>query len=994
MNLDKELLALKVAAISIDEAISKSETLISIRKGNPFDQIFFENLSDPRWLPPLREAGCFATLPDEKVNSDGTTTFPRSLAIRGLQNLTESAPGEVLDILEVLPDSQNPQVIDQITRCIASIQSANLISRCAEILLHRLNSGAGSHWVWVEEILNDWLRLGNLQESLRLFERYVDSLIASRRSRYGSGDGWQLSEIDRNYVEEIVSNSPGVLAPILFRCLVAWKERERELSSDLPSPAERLFDSEQQECDSGPPTYWMEDFKHRGSSGHELEQILATRLFETGSAIFADGDESVVDEFEALLRSDTWELFSRLRWQLYADHPAKTVDRARTEVLLQIPNLSLYSGSHGFEMAQMLQEQSRTHGSNFLAPPEVDQFFRNVMEGPIDHEGLPVIEERYVRSFRRKQLEPIRSLLIGPARDVYEALAADYPDLPMASYKPVSSGGRARTIEHVAPKQAEDMASMSDEELWYFLNTWKPAGNRHDSDQWWIEESVSALGPIFADLLDSQPERFPASVAWWRNLTRPAVLYTPLERAVAKITKENREADDSPAPTENEWRNWFGLADWIAELGRAAAASESPADNAARPEDQDWNWPRIIAVKFLAAAIDPRFPVPDDLKPEIGRLLQKSVEDPDPRLASKDKPWMEDWLTTAINSVRGTALEYLLVLALTQKKERPTEKPDEWIFDVIQSTLSAENQSPAVFAIMGARLNLALYVYGKQFKQLPDLLLPQDRHDQRNAFILSQVQFGKPLGVLIEILPNYPSNTLDFLAELNKHNQGDSEQLGNFGGQLGFHLFFYDWNVCYSDIDSAKVIVNRYFDLAKPSQRGHAIRDVARIFSQTAVIQENEPLFERVRMIWDRRFTEIQKRRENGTYRSEDVHEELSAFLQWIECECHPFEWRAGRVLQAIKLLEKPAQAASIIRTLETLSNAPEKLGACTEILEALISKESEIVSWTYREQHLKPILNRGLQSGDQVIEERVRRIQEILLRQGLFDYLELDTAG
>jgi hypothetical protein len=126
---------------------------------------------------------------------------------------------------------------------------------------------------------------------------------------------------------------------------------------------------------------------------------------------------------------------------------------------------------------------------------------------------------------------------------------------------------------------------------------------------------------------------------------------------------------------------------------------------------------------------------------------------------------------------------------------------------------------------------------------------------------------------------------------------------------------------------------------------------------------------------------------------AEDVHEELSAFITWLECECHPFEWRSKRVLQAIKLLEKPPQAAFTMKTLEALSSAPERLGACTEILEALLSKEPQIVSWAYREKHLKPILNRGLQSGDQVIEERVRRIQEILLRQGLFEYLELDTG-
>ena len=121
---------------------------------------------------------------------------------------------------------------------------------------------------------------------------------------------------------------------------------------------------------------------------------------------------------------------------------------------------------------------------------------------------------------------------------------------------------------------------------------------------------------------------------------------------------------------------------------------------------------------------------------------------------------------------------------------------------------------------------------------------------------------------------------------------------------------------------------------------------------------------------------------------------ELSAFVKWLGCECHPFGWRHDRVLRTLKILDTPVQPAFTMRTLESLSRDPEKLAACTEILEALLSKEIQIVSWAYRESEMKPILVRGLGTENTAIKERTLRIQEIILRHGLFEYLDLTSQS
>lgn len=975
MTLADSLSLIKRAAESLDAAPSVIEIFRYLSQGDPYDAMFFSSLADPQWIALLKEGGHFNQLPSPKIDRDGNTRYPRSLPLFGLAKVAKAAPLQTIEILEALPEYHNPQIDDQIMRCVAQIEDPNLFSRCLPILDSLFQKTENHDWIWIDNILSNWLNSGKKVEAIQLLNLYLLSQIREQKDRHDAGTGWRIIEIDRDIIEPLAASNPKDLAVTFFRALVYWKDQQK---------AEAANDDSEVVEQPEPSTFWLEDFHQRRSRVHELEEILATRLFEIGSVILTIGTGALISDFDQLLRSDPWELFSRMRWQLYADHPEKTCAWAHQDVMARIPLLSHYLGSHGFEMAQMLEAHSLVHGLNFLSPDEVDLFYNSVMAGPVDPDGSVITDERHVLRFRRRQLHPIRKLLKGVALSTYSMLATAGPELSAKNYKPFSSGGEARSIEQVAPKIAEDMASMSDLDLWSLLNTWKPSSNRYDSEQWWIEESVSALGPKFAELLESQPQRFQATNKWWRNLTRPSVLYKPLERASAKIAKDSKE--EASPPTENDWRNWFGLSGWLAD--EAERPLQLGAIGSEGSEDDDWNWPGIIAVKFLASAMDARFPVPEDLKPEIGENLRKFVLKHDSRLASKEGPWMDDWLTTAINSVRGTAFEDLLQLALIQKRE--SGEPEDWIFQVIRTALSDANQSPAVFAILGARLNLALHLYGEQFKQEPDLLLPKENSNYRNAFILSQIRYGNPLGRLLEILPYYPVAALRCLAALNSQENSDREQRGDFGSRLGTHLCFYFWNNAYADDLRGRALVDAYFDTAKPSHRQRAIADIAQIFSETSEDSEGAPLLARVRDLWDRRYSVIEVRHAMGIYTSDDLHGELSAFLKWLGSECHPFEWRRDRVLKAISLLEKSPQAAFTMRTLEKLSQRPDRIGAVTEILEALLSKESEMVSWAYQDDEMKPILLRGLGSNDEEVVERTRRIQDILLRHRLFDYLDL----
>jgi hypothetical protein len=523
------------------------------------------------------------------------------------------------------------------------------------------------------------------------------------------------------------------------------------------------------------------------------------------------------------------------------------------------------------------------------------------------------------------------------------------------------------------------MPTMSDVELWDFLNHWVPNPKRPDPEKWWVEEDVSALGVMFAELLESTPERFPASTEWWKNLTRPSVLLKPLERATTRISEATKSgAESTTTPTENDWQNWFGLASWTTTQRTESAVIVDTSGDGVELEDRDWNWPCMVVVKFLTTALGSKFELPADLIAESGRLLRKLVEDPDQRLEENDKPWMDDWLTTSINSVRGTAVDGLLEFSLFHKRHGGNPDPDGWIFDLIVSRLKLPNESPAVFAIFGSRLRLLLHLFSDQLKSQPELLLPSDRKERRNTLLLSHFRFDNPMTLVIETLPMLPDNAIDCLAEMISLDKDDQETRGDFGGRLGTHLGFYYWNESFSDQATADAILDRYFATAKPSDRGNFIRHIARVFAESPDNEDLRPLHKMVCELWGRRFGRIEQELATESIAPSDVHSELSAFIDWLGIEGLPFEWRHDRILRAIKLLEKAPGAGFTIKNLEKISSKAEQLHASLEILNALISKDSQELRWTYQTKYLKPIMLRGISSENTETKRLDEEAQEI----------------
>jgi hypothetical protein len=976
MKLKEELQLLRAAAHSYDAVEDPNDCLTLIQRGSPYDLTFFAELSDPRWLPLLQTAGVFANVPMTFTRGD-VTYYARHAPLFGLTNLAPTAPAEVISILESLEIPENPQVHDQIMRIIRAIDDLSLAPRLVGILRRLFENRSSSEWLWLDEILMKWLQRDARTPCFDALAAFLETAARDTRE-HASRQVWQIAELDRKIILPLAETDGAKVAHLLFDVLRKWADTERTRRAE--SRGEASATNQDDPDFDNPSTYWLEQFGGTSIGSHDFESTLAQRLYKIGRTFYEASQRTTIDEFDQMLRSDSWHLFRRMRWQLYADFPRLTMAFARPDVLERIPHLGQVL--HGYELALMLQIHATFYGSAFLSEEEVQRFADAVFAAPAE-QATSAEATMYRARFQRRQLYPIRELLADDALRKFTELSVDKPPLMPDNYKPFSSGGEARTIEHVSPIHRNDLAKMSDPELWTFLNNWIPPRSSWDRSKWWVEEDIGALGTQFAELVESLPSRFRAEDAWWRNIRRPEILYKPLDRATERLQKiaANKE---TARPTASEWSNWFGIAKWITNRRSAASLEKRDAESGL---SSDWNWPGIVVAKFLRTAL--QFENSERFRPEIAELLRQLVEDPDPYLSKPDKSWTSDWLTTAINSVRGTAIEGLLDVALAQKRDAAIGRAESWIFEFIIDRLKLVDESPAVFAVFGAHLRLAIHLFQDQLKAAAELLLPVNRPDHRNSLLMAHVLYDGPWLEIVETLPKLPSAALECLAQLDEQR----ERQRQFGSNLGTHLSFYYWNGAFHDQSTADRIIDRFFEAAQPQVRASTIGQIARIFAQPQRAGEQEELYRRTMNLWDRRFSHIEAAIDTSRSNAGDFYEELSEFMKWLDCESFNLDWRFDRTLKAIQRMDKPPRSYTLIESLNRLASTPETLDKAIVIMHTAISKRTDEIMWAYREEKLKPLLEKGLGSRNATTVRLTEETQERLLREGFLEYLDIQPS-
>ena len=944
-----------------EDSEKRMEWLITHNASNLL--FFFRKLGDPKWLPFIKRIGHL----DYTARNEEKSSGRYDPAFDTLVNLAPLAPEDVLKILESIPKKSKTVSLDAVMRCISPIKAIELIPRCAKVISKLMPSDSAHHYPFLDDVLDVWVSLGCYEEVVQILSKYLCSLMLSK-NEYDPMIEYAFQTIDQKYLGPLATGREKDFSELTFYALKFWKKiQSQKHKSILP--------------------FWFQSFRQPIYSINKDAGILSVRLFETGRAIFSRLGKSEIEEFDKLLRSDQWELFDRLRWQLYAEFPEQTLEYAKADMIDRIPMLNSYNGSHGYEVAQLLTKHVEIHGKDFLDHEAVENFFNQIMSGPVDKDQLLEIDEDMKRRFWRKQLQPIAPLLNPAQKAVYDDLIKDFSgEIKPENYMPFRSG-RSYSVKSVSPITAEELAKMKNDELFDFLEEWTPTGSYREIGEEAMEATVNELGRELANLVAAKPERFPATTEWWKHIKRPEILTKLLEAANMIIAPEKDTSEPFREPSADQWQVWFGLVDWILELSNddSSAALDQYKQNV-------WNWPRRVVVQFLNHVIQSKMAIPEGFEQRIAVTLETILLNKDVTENVQEIPSFGDWLTVAINSVKGTALEALIALGVRQKKFKKGQ-PESWIFEMITKILNQAGASPSLFAIMGANLPAVIYLFAEEIKKQPEIVMPKERHECTEAFITSQIKYGRWTNDILTVFPDYPDLALDLLLKTNLEPKVGRGSRDDYGGHLGLHLCFYFWNDMYGTSERGVRIMKRFFRVSNPLQRAETFGEISRIFKNEKSSEDLTQMLDRLKEIWELRIQDIENNQKSEESSDENLRGEIGSFLRWIEIQAMDFKWRHEQIIRALKLCKKAPEHLIYIRDLLNEHTEPGELKGRLEIFKHILQLSNDSNTWYYRDKELIPVLKSALNSEDPETQQHSKEVQEILLRRGCFEFL-MDEEG
>jgi hypothetical protein len=114
----------------------EADRLISLlqNRGENY-RYFFLNATDPFWIPRLTAAGFFTTLPEVEQMPDGTSKIPDWAPIYYLEKAFDADPEAVVGILESLPSTTNPRILEGVVSIAAKCDNPEFVSRLAPKIL-------------------------------------------------------------------------------------------------------------------------------------------------------------------------------------------------------------------------------------------------------------------------------------------------------------------------------------------------------------------------------------------------------------------------------------------------------------------------------------------------------------------------------------------------------------------------------------------------------------------------------------------------------------------------------------------------------------------------------------------------------------------------------------------------------------------------------------------------------------------------------------------
>lgn len=928
-------------------------------------QYFFDKLENPEWLEPLWERGFFKQPPEPMQDEEeGTIRFPPWPEARYLARMAKYKPELVAQIIKDMEDTKNISVIEDLVDAALAIPpeiSATLVKKA-------LKWAENPYLSWslpdkLGALMAYWAREGKAEEALRLASVLLEVLPDKRkpieelyslppepRARF---DVWDYDQILKNHYPKLVEAEPIPALELLCNLL------EKAIRFSLTE--ENVNENEDYSRIWRPA---IED--HSQNTDYDIRSVLAEGIRDAAEVAVKSGKVSLKEVID-LLENKRWKVFQRIALHLLRIFP----EQAKDLIAERLTNREL------FEDVDIQHEYVLLLRENFSTLSEKDKriILKWIEEGPDIERFKKRVQETTNREPSEEEIKRYRDIWqrhrlawIGPEnlpkvwRKRYEALVQQYgepehPEFPVYMH----AGWTGPT----SPLSAEELKSMSVEEIIEFLKSWIPPENIYG------RPSPEGLGRVLASVVGKDPQRFAEKADLFRGLDLTYV------RALISGFKEALEKHKKTF----DWKQVLKLCQWVVDQSREIPDRKADSFEA----DPDWVRTRREIANLLSIGLQSNEgEIPMKYRKEVWNILLTLTEDPEPSPKDEINSGM-DPVTLSINTVRGLALHAVIKYALWfrrylekqadgQERLREGFKEMPEVREGLETHLDpARDPSLAVRSVYGQWFPWLVLLDEQWAREHASQIFPLNEQEQVyfEAAWNSYVVFNRPYDNVLDILREQYSHAVKQIG----HPKSGVSLLPDPDRRLAEHLMAFYWR---GKISLEDPMLTTFWEKSPEDISAHALEFIGRSLLQT---EEDIPddIIQRLKNLWEYR---LKKTLEFP----DEYRKEISKFGWWFVSQKFDTDWSLKYLLQSLHIAHKIEPAGMIFEQLANIvKNYPLESVEC---LRRMIEKDRKDWKIYSNKEHIRKILQEALKLPS--VSQIAREVINYLGSRGFVEFKDL----
>lgn len=916
---------------------------------------FFDNLTSPEWIEPLRDAGMFSR-PPEPIRNGDLIQLPAWSASRYLVRMAPLAPEIVAETMRAIPATENGRVLLDLVDAVIAMPGADAAGMAQDAIgwvqapmLLGLPSRVG-------ELLTRLVEAGATEEALALLAELLrldppeseDTLVGFRWGVQARMRPWEYQHLIETSLPALLEAADIETLAVLIRVIsrVLGKSSDRDPDYYSWSWRSAIEDHEQ---------------------NNEREQLVALI-------------SAIRDAAEHVLMRQPDELPSIL--SMLANTGTSLGERLRIHLV------RMFAGDASPEFSATMVDASKigridTHHEYWLLlqdrfanldPSARSRLLDLIETGPsFDGDTSEEDQKRYRDGWVRRYLAAISGDLTEAERkrlddDSAATDAAWHPEF--LTY--MTSGFSDST----SPLTADEIGSRSVEEIIEYIATWEPGDS-------WTGPTPEGLARALASAVVKEPSRFAAE----------AVQFAVLDSTYVRGFLEGfREVVSDGASID--WHHVLSLATHA--VGQADDGINP--DRRLQDADSDWSWARSETLRLLAAGLKSGdSAMPPQFRERVWQILAQLAEDPQPDAEYEAEYGGSNMDPTmlSLNTVRGQAFGAILDYMVWVRREMERVEDQDALDDgfdampevraVLERHLSPEIEpSAAVHSVYGRMLPWLVLVDEAWVRgELPRIFPEEEALTAlRDAAWVAYIHYCRVYDSSFEVLRDEYRKAVDRLpaAKTDKRRHEDPN------GHLGEHLMIQYWRGKL-DLDPGDLI-QKFFQNADDDARAAAFGLIGRSLEDAYGSDKPEApqeLVARLQALWEWRISSLDRTT------ADTARREIGQFGWWYGSGAFEPAWALPQLASAVRLVGSVEGEHKALKGLVADAGS-EPLGAA-RALEQLVHRDSERWLALGHKGEVRAVLRTVLDAGVPEAREVAINVVHELGTQGFREYRDLLTG-